>query len=173
MKSKSINIKWLEYKGEIKKTPLKKNYEILHNDKINLAEYKKLYKDVGKKYSWLGRLNISNDELKKIIYDSKVEVHIMKKNRKNIGFFELDFRNDYLKDKEVRIVHFGLINDYIGRGYGLELMNNAISRISELKIDKIILQTNSLDHHRALPFYKEYGFKVFAEETKKIIYSVA
>ena len=52
-------------------------------------------------------------------------------------------------------------------------MNNAISRISELKIDKIILQTNSLDHHRALPFYKEYGFKVFAEETKKIIYSVA
>ena len=86
MKSKSINIKWLEYKGEIKKTPLKKNYEILHNDKINLAEYKKLYKDVGKKYSWLGRLNISNDELKKIIYDSKVEVHIMKKIEKILVF---------------------------------------------------------------------------------------
>ena len=61
MKSKSINIKWLEYKGEIKKTPLKKNYEILHNDTINMDEYKKLYKDVGKNYSWLGRLNISND----------------------------------------------------------------------------------------------------------------
>ena len=42
----------------------------------------------------------------------------------------------------------------------------------QLGIDKIILQTNSLDHDRALPFYKRYGFKIFAEETKKIVYSV-
>ena len=96
----------------------------------------------------------------------------MKKNEKNIGFFELDYRNDYLKEKEIRIVHFGLIDEYIAKGFGLELMNNAITRICDLGINKIILQTNSLDHDRALPFYEKYGFKVFAEETKNIIYSV-
>ncbi len=68
--------------------------------------------------------------------------------------------------------HFGLIDEYIARGFGLELMNNAITRICDLGINKIILQTNSLDHDRALPFYEKYGFKVFAEETKNIIYSV-
>ena len=172
MKSKSINIKWLEFLGSIEKIPKKNNYEIYHKQNIELDEYKKIYNDVGKKYSWLGRLNINDNELKKIIHDPKVEIHIMKKNEKNIGFFELDYRNDYLKEKEVRIVHFGLVHDYIAKGYGLELMNNAITRISALGINKIILQTNSLDHNRALPFYEKYGFKVFAEETKNIFYSV-
>ena len=172
MKSKSININWLEYKGSIKKIPKKNNYEILHKKNISLAEYKKIYSEVGRKYNWLGRLNIEDNELRKIIHNSKVEIHLMQKKQKNIGFFELDYRNDYLKKKEVRIVHFGLIDEYIAKGFGLELMNNAITRIYELGIDKIILQTNSLDHDRALPFYKRYGFKIFAEETKKIVYSV-
>ena len=172
MKSKSINIKWLEFRGSIKKIPKKNNYEIYHKQNIELDEYKKIYNDVGKKYNWLGRLNIKDNELKKIIHDSKVEIHIMKKDKKNIGFFELDYRNDYLKEKEVRIVHFGLIDKYIAKGFGLELMNNAITRICDLGINKIILQTNSLDHDRALPFYKKYGFKVFAEETKNIFHSV-
>ena len=51
-------------------------------------------------------------------------------------------------------------------------MNNAITRIYYLGINKIILQTNSLDHDRALPFYEKYGFRVFAEEKKNIFYSV-
>ena len=172
MKSKSINIKWLEFSGSIKKIPKKNNYEICHYQNIELDEYKKIYNEVGRKYNWLGRLNIKDNELKKIIHDSKVEIHIMKKNKKNIGFFELDYRNDYLKEKEVRIVHFGLIDEYIAKGFGIELMNNAITRIYYLGINKIILQTNSLDHDRALPFYEKYGFRVFAEEKKNIFYSV-
>ena len=38
MKSKSININWLEYKGSIKKIPKKNDYEILHKKNISLAE---------------------------------------------------------------------------------------------------------------------------------------
>ena len=51
-------------------------------------------------------------------------------------------------------------------------MDAAITRAYNLNIKKVILQTNSLDHKRALPFYKEYGFKVFAQETKNLIYAV-
>ena len=138
MKSKSININWLEYKGSIKRIPKKNNYKILHKKYISLVEYKKIYGEVGRKYNWLGRLNIEDNELRKIIHNSKVEIHLMQKKQKNIGFFELDYRNDYLKEKEVRIVHFGLIDEYIAKGFGLELMNNAITRIYELGIDKII-----------------------------------
>ena len=62
------------------KNTKKNNYEIYHRKNIKLDEYKKIYNDVGKKYNWLGRLNIKDSELKKIIHDSKVEIHIMKKN---------------------------------------------------------------------------------------------
>ena len=82
MKSKSINIKWLEFLGSIEKIPKKNNYEIYHKQNIELDEYKKIYNDVGKKYNWLGRLNINDNELKKIIHDPKVEIHIMKKMKK-------------------------------------------------------------------------------------------
>ena len=63
MKSKSINIKWLEFCGSIEKIPKKNNYEICHHKNINLNDYKKIYNDVGKKYNWLGRLNIKDNEL--------------------------------------------------------------------------------------------------------------
>ena len=58
MKSKSININWLEYEGSIKRKPKKNNYEILHKKYISLAEYKKIYGEVGRKYNWLGSLKI-------------------------------------------------------------------------------------------------------------------
>ena len=51
-------------------------------------------------------------------------------------------------------------------------MYAAFTRAYNLNIKKIILQTNSLDHKRALPFYKKYGFEVFAEETKNLIYAI-
>jgi len=173
MKTQSINITWLEYKVEIRKLSKYGNYfKVLHHKMIQLNEYKDLYREVGIKYKWLGRTQMSNKKLEKIILDSEVEIHVMKKNNQNIGFFEIDYRKDYVKNGELRIVHFGLIEGFIGKGLGIKLMDAVISRSRELSIKKIILQTNSLDHSRALPFYKKYGFKVFSEEKKDIIYSV-
>jgi len=173
MKSKLINITWLEYKGEIKKKPYDNiHYKIAHCNSIGIEEYKKIYHNVGRNHGWFGRSNMSNQDLEKIIFNKKVEIYLMKEGTKNIGFFEIDYTNDYIKDKELRIVHFGLIEGYIGKGLGIKLMDAAITRAYNLNIKKVILQTNSLDHKRALPFYKEYGFKVFAQETKNLIYAV-
>ena len=173
MKSKSINITWLEYRGKIEKKPYGDDkYKISHHHSINIDEYKEIYEKVGKKYSWFGRSSMRSIDLKKIILNEKVEIHLIKKDRESIGFYEIDYTNDYLKEKELRIVHFGLVDKYIGNGLGIKLMNAAITRAYRLNIDKIILQTNSLDHKRALPFYKEYGFEIFATEKKDLIYAV-
>ena len=173
MKTQSINIIWLVYKGEIKKISKCDNYfKILHHKMIQLNEYKDLYKEVGVKYKWLGRIHMDNKKLEEIILDSQVEIHLMKNNNQSIGFFEIDYRKDYIRNGELRSVHFGLIENFIGKGLGVKLMDAVISRAHELGIKKIVLQTNSLDHSRALPFYKQYGFKVFSKEKKDIIYSV-
>ncbi|GIR16062.1 MAG: hypothetical protein CM15mP29_0500 [Alphaproteobacteria bacterium] len=67
-----------------------------------MVEYKKIYGEVGRKYNWLGRLNIEDNELRKIIHNPKVEIHLMQKNKK-YRFFELDYRNDYLKKKKLEL----------------------------------------------------------------------
>ena len=44
MKSKLINITWLDYKGEIKKKPYDNiHYKIAHCNSIGIEEYKKIY----------------------------------------------------------------------------------------------------------------------------------
>ena len=140
MKSKLINITWLEYKGIIKEKPYESDiYNIAHINPIKVDQYKEIYKRVGSQYSWLGRTIMKDDDL---------------------------------KEKELRIVHFGLIREYNGKGLGVKLMNAAVTRAYYLNIDKIILQTNSLDNKRALPFYKKYGFEIFSEETKNILHKV-
>jgi len=174
MKSKLINITWLEYKGIIKEKPYESDiYNIAHINPIKVDQYKEIYKRVGSQYSWLGRSIMKDDDLKKIIANKKVEIYFIKKGSQSIGFFEIDYSSNYLKDKELRIVHFGLIREYIGKGLGIKLMNAAVTRAYYLNIDKIILQTNSLDHKRALPFYKKYGFEIFSEETKNILHKVS
>ena len=41
----------------------------------------------------------------------KVEIYLMKEvTEKVLDFYEIDYTNDYIKDKELRIVHFGLVN---------------------------------------------------------------
>ena len=64
MKSKIINIIWLEYKGEIKKKPYQDfNYRISHCTSVQIEEYKEIYHNVGKRHSWFGRSGMSNDDL--------------------------------------------------------------------------------------------------------------
>ena len=75
MKTQSINIIWLVYKGEIKKISKCDNYfKILHHKMIQLNEYKDLYKEVGVKYKWLGRIQMDNKKLEEIILDVTIEI---------------------------------------------------------------------------------------------------
>ena len=163
----NTTVTWLKYNGKIISNDLLENYElnIVRKKRIPVKEYKKIYKEVGYKYNWIGRLKIKETELKEIIHSNLVEIYLMKKNNKVIGFLEIDFRSL----KEIKIVHLGLIESYIGKGYGKKLLNFAIKRAKELRIQPLILQTNSLDHPNALLFYQKNGFQVYSRRNAKVI----
>ena len=163
----NTTVTWLKYTGiEISKDSMSDNdFNIIRIKNVPIDRYKKIYSKVGFKYNWIGRLRISDSELINIIHSDSVEIYYMKKNKKIIGFLELDYR----EKKEIKIVHLGLLEEYIGLGYGKKLLKFAIQRSYQLKIKPITLQTNSLDHPNALKFYQRNGFEVYSRRSAKVI----
>ena len=163
----NTTVTWLKYKDNIVLEDQAANDDILiiKENKISINEYKEIYKSVGSKYNWIGRLKINETELLKIIHSNSVEIYLMKKNKKKIGFLEIDYRSS----NEIKIVHLGIIENYIGKGYGKRLLNFAIKRAKKIGIKPLTLQTNSLDHPNALIFYQKNGFQVYSRRNAKVI----
>ena len=76
-----------------------------------------------------------------------------------IGYFEL---------YEDEIVFFGLVADYLGRRIGPWLLDRAIERGLARGSSRLVLNTNTVDHPRALDTYRKAGFRVVRSETKEL-----
>ncbi|MEC9392541.1 MAG: GNAT family N-acetyltransferase [Pseudomonadota bacterium] len=163
-------VTWLKYTGYEKGNlpVIKNNINIIKKDNITTYQYKKIYREIGFNYNWISRLKLSEEELKKIIHHENVDIYFMVKKNKIIGFLEIDYRSL----KEVKIVHLGIVDSFIGKGYGKKLLKFAIKRSKEIDIKPLILQTNSLDHPNALIFYQKNGFQVYARRSAKVIKGV-
>ena len=162
-------VTWLKYLGNYsnKSFANSNNVKINKINKISVNLYKKIYKEVGSKYNWISRLKLNEKELKEIVHNKNVEIYLMTVKGLFVGFLELDYR--YLK--EIKIVHLGLTESFIGKGYGKILLNFAINKAKKIGITPLILQTNSLDHPNALMFYQKNGFQVFSRRDTKVIKS--
>ncbi len=68
----NTTVTWLKYKDNIVLEDQAANDDILiiKENKIPINEYKAIYKSVGSKYNWIGRLKINETELLKIIYNN-------------------------------------------------------------------------------------------------------
>jgi GNAT superfamily N-acetyltransferase len=75
-----------------------------------------------------------------------------------IGILELNFRD--MPDGEVAF--FGLVPDETGKGTGRALMDEAIRRAFAKPIERLWLSTCTLDHPKAMAFYRKAGFVPYA-----------
>ena len=162
-------VTWLKYLGNYsnKSFANSNNVKINKINKISVNLYKKIYKEVGSKYNWISRLKLNEKELKEIVHNKNVEIYLMTVKGLFVGFLELDYRSL----KEIKIVHLGLTESFIGKGYGKILLNFAINKAKKIGITPLTLQTNSLDHPNALMFYQKNGFQVFSRRNAKVIKS--
>ncbi len=76
------------------------------------------------------------------------------------GYFELCEHDD----GAVEIVYFGLLPDFIGRGWGKYLLTGATQAAWGLGPSRVWLHTCTLDHPAALPNYLRRGFRAVREE---------
>jgi len=114
-----------------------------------------LYRAVGAAYEWTDWLNRSRDEQQAFLSDEHVELFTLMVNGWPGGFFVLDTRQRGVCDLSL----FGLVPEAVGRGLSPWLLGSAI-RIGWDRPDvrKLTVNTNTLDHPRALALYQKMGF---------------
>ncbi len=137
---------------------------------ISISQYRQIYKQIGEKYYWVSRKVISDSELKVIIHHPKVEIYILCDTRlptdeQIIGFFEISAQN---APRSAEISFIGLVDNAIGKGLGLLLTQYAIQYAWAQNVGRILIQTCTLDHKRALPLYQKLGFSAYNRQNSEI-----
>lgn len=128
----------------------------------NLERYLSLFHRVGDEYLWTLRLLMTDAELAAYLTDPRIEVYILVTADGDEGILELDFRIE----GECEIALFGLAAPLVGRGAGRWLMNQALEIAWSQPIERFWLHTCSLDHPKALAFYRRSGFTPYERKVE-------
>ena len=124
-----------------------------------VAFYRDLYDRVGRPWLWYERRVLTDRALTSILATPTHELHVARHAEELVGYFEL---------LAGEIVFFGLTLDYIGRRIGPWLLDRGIERGFALGHPSLTLNTNTLDHPRALDTYRKAGFRIVRRETKDV-----
>jgi GNAT superfamily N-acetyltransferase len=123
-----------------------------------------LYAEVGRAFRWTDRLRWTDETIRRHLDDPAVSVWLMSWQNEPAGYFELQEHDD----ESVEIAYFGLLPDYIGRGWGKYLLTRAARAAWSLEPRRVWLHTCTLDHPAALPNYLKRGFRAVREEVYEV-----
>jgi GNAT superfamily N-acetyltransferase len=126
----------------------------------DLGWYRALFRRVGAPYLWHSRLAMSDEELERVIRDSRVEIYAVRQHGRDVGILELDFRCE----AECELTFAGLVSDVVGTGIGRWLMNRALDLAWSHPIERFWVHTCTLDHPSAVRYYMASGFVPFKRQ---------
>ncbi len=139
---------------------------LLKVEEPTLSFYRFLYNTVGEEWLWFERRLMNDRRLAAIVQDPEVEVWVLYRGGQPAGYFELDFRE--LAGKQVvDLAYFGLLPSFIGCKLGPYLLDSALQRAWAREPKRVTVNTNSLDHPRALPLYQRFGFRPIRREERQ------
>jgi GNAT superfamily N-acetyltransferase len=115
-----------------------------------------LYDRVGRDYEWTDHHRTAPEDLAAFLHDPAVTLYTFMRAGWPHGFFVLDSR----APSRCNLAYFGLVPEAIGRGLGTFLLQTAVHMAWDRPgIEVVTVNTNSLDHPRALPLYQKAGFE--------------
>jgi GNAT superfamily N-acetyltransferase len=126
--------------------------------------FRYLYEEVGRAYRWTDRLGWTDETIRAYLRTPGVSIWLMSWQEAPAGYFELRKH----EDGGVEIAYFGLLPDFIGRGWGKHLLTRAVQAAWEVGTHRVWLHTCTLDHPAALPNYLKRGFRSVREEVYEI-----
>ena len=123
------------------------------------ARYRGLYRAVGERWLWFGRLALSEPALAAMLDDPEVEAYELRLGDDPVGLLELDFR----AAPDCELAYLGLVESALGKGAGRWTMATALAKAWSRPIARFWLHTCSLDHPDAVGFYLRSGFRPYAQ----------
>jgi GNAT superfamily N-acetyltransferase len=153
-------VTYLEMKADpgLERDVLPDGVEIARVEEPRLDWYRTLFRMVGERWLWFSRLVMSDEELRRIIHDTRVEVYVLKVGGEECGLMELDFR----EPPDVELTFLGVAPGITGKGLGGLLLREGIRRAWLDRPRRFWLHTCTLDHPSALGFYIRHGFRPYA-----------
>ena len=122
-----------------------------------------LYSAVGAAYEWTDWLERTRQQQEAFVGDPKVELFTLMVDGWPGGFFVLDTRQADTCD----LAFFGLVPQAMGRGLGAWFLASAIHMgWDRAGVQRMTVDTNTLDHPRALALYQRMGFTPVRREDK-------
>jgi GNAT superfamily N-acetyltransferase len=128
---------------------------LLRAERPTVSFYRYLYNTVGGPWLWNERRRLDDSALAEIIWDERVEIFVLHVGGVPAGYIELDRRAG---SGATRIAYFGMVPEFIGRRLGPYLLTWGIDRAWTGDTTRLLVNTCSLDHPKALGLYQRVGF---------------
>lgn len=127
-----------------------------------------LYRAVGSDYAWEDMLSEPEDDLRDWLADPKTAIYTLMRDGWPHGFFMLDHSDD---DTTCNLAYFGLVPQAVGSGLGRFLLHSAVHTAWDVPgVERLTVNTCTLDHPRALAMYQQAGFApIRRSEHKRVL----
>lgn len=151
-------VTFLELRAPVSAAPAPPaGFAIRHVKQPTLEQFRELYDGVGAQYHWTDLHESPPGELRAIVEHPDVELHLIETTEgETAGFFQLDFRQQH--DGVVELLFFGLLPGFVGRGLGPWALSESIRCAWRDGVQRLDVNTCTLDHPAALSVYERAGF---------------
>ncbi len=137
---------------------------LLRAEHPTVAYYRFLYDTVGGPWQWYDRRRMDDDGLAAIVQDPAVEIYVLYVGGVPAGYSELDLR----KMPDIEVAYFGLMPEFIGRGFGRYLLRWTVDKAWTRHPKRLWTHTCNFDHPRVLGLYQRMGFVAYRQKTTVI-----
>lgn len=135
---------------------------LLRSEKPPPHFYRYLYDTIGQDYFWVDRKKLGPEALAAVIQDPLIQIFVLYWNGNPSGMAELDFH----KPGSCNISYFGLMPEAIGKGLGFYFLYHTCMNAWLQPIQRLTINTCTLDHPRALPLYQRMGFTAYDRQER-------
>jgi hypothetical protein len=140
----------------------KGRHAILKAENPTAHFYRYLYDTIGGQWLWVDRKKLTTEALTETIQHPLNHLYVLYTEGSPAGMAELDFR----KDGICNISYFGLMPEAIGKRLGYFFLYHTCLNAWARPIQRLTVNTCTLDHPRALPLYQRMGFVACAREER-------
>jgi GNAT superfamily N-acetyltransferase len=127
--------------------------------------YRYVYDAVGRRYFWVERRLWSDEKLRAHLAEDALAFYALYLGGVPAGMAELDFREPGVG----QIAYFGLIPEFTGRRIGPWFLHQVIEICWAAPIKRLLVNTCTLDHKKALVTYQRAGFVAYARTERVVL----